>query len=105
MKIFSGRAAETRVRKIAARSSQLDAVEVPVRRIVSDVKLNGDAALRKYSQRWDDLGKQPFRIPERDLNRAWVSAEPKLKSALSAGSSQHPAILSMAKAEGMAAPK
>lgn len=82
MKIFSGRAAETRVRKIAARSSQLDAVEVPVRRIVSEVKLNGDAALRKYSQRWDDLGKQPFRIPERDLNRAWVSAEPKLKSAL-----------------------
>src|SRR6185295_533484 len=45
-------------------------------------KLNGDAALRKYSQRWDDLGKQPFRIPERDLNRAWVSADPKLKSAL-----------------------
>jgi histidinol dehydrogenase len=82
VKIFSGRAAETRVRKIAARSSQLDAVEVPVRRIVSDVKLNGDAALRKYSQRWDDLGKQPFRIPERDLNRAWFSAEPKLKSAL-----------------------
>ena len=82
MKIFSGRAAETRVRKIAARSSQLDAVEVPVRHIVSDVKLNGDAALRKYSQRWDDLGKQPFRIPERDLKRAWVSAEPKLKSAL-----------------------
>lgn len=82
MKIFSGRAAETRVRKIAARSSQLDAVEVPVRRIVSEVKLNGDAALRKYSQRWDDLGKQPFRIPERDLNRAWVSADPKLKSAL-----------------------
>jgi len=82
VKIFSGRAAETRVRKIAARSSQLDAVEVPVRRIVSEVKLNGDAALRKYSQRWDDLGKQPFRIPERDLNRAWVSAEPKLKSAL-----------------------
>ena len=82
MKIFSGRAAETRVRKIAARSSQIDAVEVPVRRIVSEVKLNGDAALRKYSQRWDDLGKQPFRIPERDLNRAWVSADPKLKSAL-----------------------
>jgi histidinol dehydrogenase len=82
VKIFSGRAAETRVRKIAARSSQLDAVEVPVRRIVSEVKLNGDAALRKYSQRWDDLGKQPFRIPERDLNRAWVSADPKLKSAL-----------------------
>ena len=82
MKIFSGRAAETRVRKIAARSSQMDAVEVPVRRIVSEVKLNGDAALRKYSQRWDDLGKQPFRIPERDLNRAWVSADPKLKSAL-----------------------
>jgi len=82
VKIFSGRAAETRVRKIAARSSQMDAVEVPVRRIVSEVKLNGDAALRKYSQRWDDLGKQPFRIPERDLNRAWVSADPKLKSAL-----------------------
>ena len=82
MKILSGRAAETRVRKIAARRSQLNTVEAPVRRIVNDVKLNGDTALRKYAQRWDGLGNEAFRIPKRDLNHAWASAEPEFKSAL-----------------------
>jgi histidinol dehydrogenase len=82
VKILSGRAAETRVRRIAARRSQLDAVEAPVRRVVNDVKLNGDTALRKYAQRWDGLGNEAFRIPERDLKHAWASAEPEFKSAL-----------------------
>jgi histidinol dehydrogenase len=83
MRIFTGRAAEARVQKIAGRRSQLDAVEAPVRRIVHDVKTNGDRALRKYAERWDGLGAmQPTRATERDLKRAWASASPQLQSAL-----------------------
>ena len=82
MKILSDRAAQTRVRKITARRSQLDAVEASVRRIVNDIKLNGDTGLRKYAQRWDGLDKEPFGVPEPDLKRAWTSAEPEFKSAL-----------------------
>src|SRR5882672_612396 len=81
MRIFSGRAAAAQVRKLAARSSQLDAVAGPVRLIVNDVKLDGDAALRKYAQRWDGLGtKDPIRVA--DLQSAWTSSSPELKSAL-----------------------
>lgn len=83
MRILSGRAAEAQVRKIAARRSQFDAVEAPVRRIVNDVKLNDDPALRKYAQRWDGLAaKESLRVPEPDLKKAWTSATPQLKSAL-----------------------
>jgi histidinol dehydrogenase len=81
MRIFSGRAAAARVRKIATRGSQLDGVEAPVRRIVNDVKLHGELALRKYAQRWDGLGvKDSIRVE--GLKGTWASSKPEFISAL-----------------------
>jgi histidinol dehydrogenase len=83
MRIWSGRAAATQVKKIAARGAQFDAVEAQVRRIVDDVRRNGDPALRRYSQKWDGLGRgASLRIEEASLQAAWKAAAPELRSAL-----------------------
>ena len=57
MRVASGRSAELLVRKLERRGgADLAGVEKQVRRIVDDVRKNGDAALRRYASRWDGLG-------------------------------------------------
>jgi len=83
MRILEGRAALARVRKIAGRSSQLDAVEPAVRKIVADVRRGGDRALRKYARRWDGLGaRDSLRVDAAEIRRAWKSAPAELRWAL-----------------------
>jgi len=83
MRIFSGRAAAARVRKIAERSSQLSEVEPSVRKIVDDVRRNGDRALRRYARRWDGLGaRDSLRVDGAQIRSAWKSAPAELRSAL-----------------------
>jgi histidinol dehydrogenase len=54
-----------------------------VRRIVSDVRRNGDRALRRYAERWDGLGKKDaVRVPESDLHDAWQKTSAELKDAI-----------------------
>src|SRR5262249_30652649 len=55
MRILSGRAAEARVKQLAARNSQFGTVEPRVRKIVDDVRRDGDRALSKYASQWDGL--------------------------------------------------
>ena len=83
MRILSGRAAEARVKLLAGRSSQFGAVEPRVRRIVEDVRRNGDRALRKYAERWDGLkSDDSIRISEKELQSAWKAVSPQLRVAL-----------------------
>ena len=83
MRVLSGRAAAEQVRRIAARSAQFDEVEPRVRRIVDDVRRDGDLALKKYARRWDGLGAgDVLRVDEASLLEAWKSASPKFRSAL-----------------------
>jgi histidinol dehydrogenase len=58
-------------------------VEPAVRRIVNDVRKNGDRALRRYATRWDGLGKtEPLRVSEQELQKAWQQAPPELQNAI-----------------------
>ncbi len=83
MRILSGRAAEARVKTIAARSSQFGAVEPQVRKIVDDVRRNGDSALRTYAGKWDGLKPgASIRVSENELQSAWKGASPQLRAAL-----------------------
>jgi histidinol dehydrogenase len=83
MRILFGTAAANRVRKIASRQSSLVSVEPVVRRIIADVRRNGDRALRKYGQQWDGLGsRESLRVSPREIQAAWKTARPELKSAL-----------------------
>jgi histidinol dehydrogenase len=59
-------------------------VEPAVRRIVNDVRKNGDRALRRYAARWDSLVKsEPLRVPEQELQQAWRQTPPELQEAIS----------------------
>jgi histidinol dehydrogenase len=83
MRILSGRAAEARVKRLAARSSQFGTVEPRVRKIVDDVRRNGDRALRKYASQWDALKPgDSIRIGEKEFQKAWKEVSPQLRAAL-----------------------
>lgn len=85
MRILSGAAARARVRKMAARGSRYVEVEPAVRRIIADVRRQGDRAVRKYAGRWDGLlPGTPLQVSEQEIQDAWKSARPELKRSLRA---------------------
>ncbi len=83
MRVLSGAAALARVRKLASRGSRYLEVEPAVRRIVDDVRRQGDRALRKYAERWDGLlPVASVEVSENEIQAAWKSAAPELKASL-----------------------
>ena len=82
MRILSGKAAEALVRRLAARGTELHAIEPRVRRIVNDVRRGGDRALRRYAERWDGLGNRDLRVSQAELSDAWKSVGSPLRGAL-----------------------
>jgi histidinol dehydrogenase len=84
MRTLSGRKAEAFVRTLEQRgATDLARVEKQVRRIVADVRKNGDQALRRYAEKWDELKvKQPFRVTEAELEQAWNAVTDQFKHAL-----------------------
>jgi histidinol dehydrogenase len=83
MRILTGAAAATKVRKMAARGSRYAEVETVVRRILADVRRQGDRALRKYGERWDGLRTpQSLQVSEEEIQSAWKSAAPELKASM-----------------------
>ena len=58
-------------------------VEPAVRRIVNDVRKNGERALRRYATQWDGLAKnETLRVPEQELQKAWQQTPPELQEAI-----------------------
>jgi len=84
LRIFEGPAQARFVTVLAQRgATDLADVEPAVRRIVNDVRRNGDRAVRRYATRWDGLGKrEPLRVPEDDLHEAWEQTDPELQDAI-----------------------
>jgi len=84
MRTLSGRKAEAFVRALEQRgATDLARVEKQVRRIVADVRKNGDQALRRYAEKWDGLKvKQPFRVADAELEQAWNTVPEQFKRAL-----------------------
>jgi histidinol dehydrogenase len=84
MRTLSGRKAEAFVRALEQRgATDLARVEKQVRRIVADVRKNGDQALRRYAEKWDGLNaKQPLSVTEAELEQAWNAVTEQFKRAL-----------------------
>jgi histidinol dehydrogenase len=84
MRILEGRQQARYVNAIERRSAtDLADVQPVVRRIVNDVRRNGDRALRRYAARFDGLGpKEPMRVPEDEIQQAWEEIVPDLKEAI-----------------------
>jgi histidinol dehydrogenase len=84
MRTLRGRKAEAFVRALEQRgATDLARVEKQVRRIVADVRKNGDRALRRYAEKWDGLKvKQPLRVADDELEQAWNAVPEQFKRAL-----------------------
>src|SRR5580693_7238100 len=84
MRILEGTKKDRFVRALEQRgASDLAEVELAVRRIVSNVRRNGDRALRRYAERWDGpTSSEPVRVPEANLHDAWRRTVPELQEAI-----------------------
>jgi histidinol dehydrogenase len=78
MRIESGRAARARVQRLAERRVEVSSLEPRVQRIIESVRHGGDAALRRYAERWDGLeAGQALTVSSEETEAAWklISAE------------------------------
>jgi len=83
MRIVSGREAGAVVERLSKRGTEFTAIESQVQRIVNDVRRGGDAALRKYAQKWDGLGAgQPLQVSQEEMAAALGALAPELRKAL-----------------------
>ncbi len=84
MRIFQGDERDRLLTALASRgATDLAEVEPAVRRIVNDVRRNGDRAVRRYATRWDGLAKgEPLRVPEEELHNAWEQTDQELREAI-----------------------
>jgi histidinol dehydrogenase len=84
MRILDGPKRDRFVRALDERgTTDLAEVEPAVRRIVNDVRRNGDRALRRYAARWDGLAKdEPMRVTEAEMQEAWQKTNPDLQKAI-----------------------
>lgn len=83
MRILTGSAALRRVDQLEARGSEFANLEPKVRRIVEDVRREGDGAVRRYATKWDGLARnRSLRVPEGELDAAWATATPRLRASL-----------------------
>jgi histidinol dehydrogenase len=84
MRIVAGRQAAEMIECIARRGQHLGPVEAKVRRIVDDVRSQGDTALRRYAEKWDNLpAGQTLQVSQSELTHAQKSLTPSLRRSLS----------------------
>src|SRR5260221_14371408 len=84
MRILEGAAKPLLVPALVGRgATDLTEVEQVVRRIVNDVRRNGDRAVRRYATSLDGLRKgEPLRVPSEELYEAWEQTHPELQKAI-----------------------
>src|SRR6266700_606796 len=83
MRVLAGKDARAQVELLANRVGRLDSVEPAVREIVTEVRQQGDRALRRFAEKWDGLGKkQALRVPENEMLAALKSVPSDLLDAM-----------------------
>lgn len=53
-----------------------------VRQVLQNVRENGDKAIRKYSEMWDGISLDDFRVSQEEINEALANFDPQLKKDL-----------------------
>ena len=89
----SGKAARQTARRLEALERRggaaLDSVLPAVKRIVADVRSQGDRALLRYAKRFDGLiGPRALRVSADEMAEAWNATSPALREALSTAAAQ-----------------
>lgn len=72
----------TKVRILRRAEQEIDDVSGVVRPILEDVRLNGDAALRLYAEKFDKAILTDLKVSDAEFAAARQSIDPKLKSAI-----------------------
>src|ERR1035437_4472490 len=85
-----GREAEELLAALERRGgAALDAVLPAVKRIVADVRRQGDRALLRYAARFDGLPRAAaLRVTQQEMAAAWDAIAPALREALSTAAGQ-----------------
>jgi histidinol dehydrogenase len=80
----TAKAAAALIRSIEQRGAVSTAkVEPVVRKILADIRRNGDAALRRYAAKFDGLKKgQPLLVSREEMEAAWHATSPELQAAM-----------------------
>src|ERR1700681_3207585 len=84
IRILDGRKKARFVQPLEQRgATDLAELEPTGRRIVNNVRRNGDRALRSYAARWDGLERtQPVLVPDADVQEAWQRTSAGLREAI-----------------------
>ena len=83
MRTLEGAAARSCVSTLANRADDLDKVSKKVRQIVSNVRRDGDRALRRCAQRWDGLAEnEAVKVDPAEISNAWQQVSSEFRSAL-----------------------
>ena len=84
IRILDGRKKDRFMQALEERgATDLAELEPTVRRIVNNVRRNGDRALRSYAARWDGLERsQPVLVPDADVQEAWQRTSAGLREAI-----------------------
>jgi histidinol dehydrogenase len=83
MRILSGQSADRMVKRLSSRGTSLTTLEPRVRSIISNVRRNGDRALRRYAEQWDGLAKnQSLKVSEEEISAAWTTLPPDIRKSL-----------------------
>src|SRR2546423_14917386 len=83
MRTLEGASARSCVSTLANRAEDLDKVSNKVRRIVRNIRRDGDRALRRYAQRWDGLAEnEAVKVDPAEIFSAWRHVSSEFRSAL-----------------------
>jgi histidinol dehydrogenase len=84
IRILDGRKKDRFMQALERRgATDLAELEPTVRRIVNNVRRNGDRALRSYAARWDGLERsEPVLVPDADVQEAWQRTSAGLREAI-----------------------
>jgi histidinol dehydrogenase len=83
MRMLSGRAAERAVTQLERRETRLEEVEPSVKKVVRDVRSDGDKALRRYATLWDGLaGSRAFRVSQMEIEEGWQTTPRETRAAM-----------------------
>lgn len=84
MKIYENRTLDEmkRIVSIYTKKTSDPEIEEAVEDILEDVRVNGDDALRRYSEKFDGVKVESFRVPQEELDEAYASVDGKLRDAM-----------------------
>jgi histidinol dehydrogenase len=83
MKLITSKHGGSVIKRLANRGAlDLARVEKTVGKIVGDVRRKGDAALLRYSRKFDGLIGKTFRVDQSEIDRSWTQVSSEFRAAL-----------------------